>query len=286
MRKTLLASLLFAACAPAPAEVPTLNARAPLLTDAMTPSEAILDFEVGWVQVQRGALVQGGHVDVTYNQARMSDCSAPTVISSALFQPGGQLFSSDEALGFDVPADATSVGLWFQAVAPGCEQWDSNYGSNWTFPVVATAPAAVGWAGDWGSSTDRSCVHVAGVPQPLAIDEYMREEACIFIDADVWVSGVTDIADPHPEWIQAQVQWAKDDSPPTQTWLDYEGIVGNNARFRWSVPYDLRDMVDWNTASYSFQFSTDGNTWLNVAQPSGDDWTITRDFMFSLRRAF
>jgi hypothetical protein len=208
----------------------------------------------------------------------MTDCPGATVFSYALFQPGGQLFSSDEAFGFDVPEDADSVGLWFHAVAPGCEQWDSNYGLNWTFPVVASPPAGIGWVGDWGSSTNRACEHVAGVPQPIVIDEYMRERSCIFIDADVWVSGVTDVATVHPEWILAQVEWVKDATAPVDAWLDYQGIVGHNARFRWQVPYEIRNLADWSTVSYSFRFSTDGNHFTQVAQPSGADFTITRAF--------
>lgn len=132
-----LASLLLAACAPAPD--PTTELAAPLV-HKLTPPQAVLDFQAGWVQVQRGAVVRGGHVDVIYDRSRLSACTAPTVIAAARFQPGGQLFSSDEAFGFAVPLDAARVELWFHALAPGCEQWDSNYGRNWRFLVVAAAP--------------------------------------------------------------------------------------------------------------------------------------------------
>jgi len=243
-----------------------------------TVVHARLDFQVGWTSVQRGALARGGHVDVSYNAARMVDCSTATIFSYARFSPGGEQFSSDEALSFDVPADADSVALWFHAVSPTCDRWDSNYGHNWNFPVVATPPSAVGWAGDWGSSTNRACEHTAGVPEPITIDEYMRERSCIFIDADVWVPGTTDVSTPHPEWIQAQVEWAKDAQAATDTWLDYQGIVGHNARFRWSVPYEVRNIADWNSVRYAFRFTTDGTNWTHIAQPSGDDWTIVRAF--------
>jgi hypothetical protein len=273
MRIFFLAPMLFlvAACTPAPVD----DSAAAV---AAQPVHSQLYFQVGWTQLQRGALVRGGHVDVTYDRARMGACSSATVFAFARFSPGGQQFSSDEAFGFDVPGDATSVDLWFHAVSPDCNQWDSNYGNNWRFPVVATAPAAVGWAGDWGSSTNRACTHAAGVPQPITIDEYMRERSCIFIDADVWVPGTTDVSTPHPEWIQAQVDWAKDGNAATETWLDFQGMVGHNARFRWSVPYEVRNIADWSTVSYSFRFSTDGNRWTRIAQPSGDDWTIVRAF--------
>jgi hypothetical protein len=285
MRTTLILSLglVVAGCSSSPppdgAQAAALTAAAPTASPPGVAPSALLEFQVGWVQVQRGALSPGTHVDVTHDAARLSACPAPTIFSFARFLPGGETFSSDEHLSFDVPAGATSVQLWFHAVAPGCEQWDSDYGRNWRFPVVAAAPAAVGWAGDWGSSTDRACEHVAGVPQPIVIDEYMRERACIFVDADVWVPGVTDVAAAHPEWIQAQVVWAKDAQATTSDWLAFQGIVGHNARFRWSVPYELRSLADWTTAHYSFRFSSDGNAWTRSAQPSGDDWTIERAFL-------
>ncbi len=244
---------------------------------------AQLSFQVGWTSIQRGALVRGGHVDVSYDRTRMANCADATITSYARFSPGGEQASSDEAFGFDVPGDADSVALWFHAVSPTCDQWDSDYGRNWSFPVIASAPAGVGWAGDWGSSTDRSCTHGAGVPQPITIDEYMRERACIFIDADVWVAGTTDVSAPHPEWIFAEVEWAKDAQAPTDSWLDYQGIVGHNARFRWSVPYEVRNLADWSTVSHAFRFSTDGSSWTRIAQPSpspsGDDWTLVRNFV-------
>jgi hypothetical protein len=240
---------------------------------------AELDFKVGWTQVQRGAIVRGGHVDVVYERSRLpAGCADATVFANAQFRPGGERFSSDEAFGFDVPAAAQSVDLWFHALSPTCDYWDSNYGRNWRFPVVATAPAAVGWAGDWGSSTNRACAHAPGVPQPITIDEYMRERACIFVDADVWIPGVTDVSAPHPEWILAEVEWAKDAQAPSDAWLEYQGIVGHNARFRWSVPYEVRNLADWSTVRYAFRFSSDGSTWTRVAQASGADWTLVRAF--------
>jgi hypothetical protein len=278
MRGLAIACLLLVACSSAPSSPsgePFETTRAPL---ASAPVDAQLDFEVGWVQMQRGAIVQGGHVEVTYASSRMSACASPTVFSYARFDPGGELFSSDEELSFDVPAGATGVELWFHAIAPGCTQWDSNYGSNWVFPVIAASPSRIGWVGDWGSSTDRACQHGAGVPEPITIDEFMREQACIFVDADVWAPGTTDVTAPHPEWILAQVVWAKDGQAPVQGWLDYEGIVGHNARFRWSIPYEIRDMADWTTVSYSFRFSTDGINWTSAAQASGANRTIARAF--------
>ncbi len=270
-----------AACSSAPASDPAASGAAALSGASATTPQAELDFEPGWIQEQHGAIVQGGHVTVTYSTGRMGSCASATVFAYARFFPGGEEASSDESFSFDVPAGANQVQLWFHAVAPGCDQWDSNYGQNWIFPILAAAPPAVGWAGNWASSTDRACQPVAGVPEPITIDEFMREQACIFVDAEVWVPGVTDVATTHPEWILAQVQWAKDSAAPTTAWLDYEGISGHNAVFRWSIPYEVRDEADWTTVSYSFRFSTDGVAWTTIAQASGADWTIDRAFTFS-----
>jgi hypothetical protein len=122
---------------------------------------------------------------------------------------------------------------------------------------VVAQPATIGWVGDWGSSTDRACTWQPGVADPIVIDEYVRERACVFIDADVWVPGAED----HPEWIEAQAVWTKN-TTTTTAWLAPQGRVGNNQRFRFDLPYELRALNDWTTATYAFRFSTDGNRWV------------------------
>ncbi len=134
MRTRVLAALILTGCSAAsPADDST--ATSARLESVASTAEAQLEFEGGWVSAQQGTIVRGGHVDVSYDEARVSACKSPTVFKYARFQPGGEQFSSDEALGFDVPADATGVQLWFHAVAPGCDQWDSDYGRNWRFTV-------------------------------------------------------------------------------------------------------------------------------------------------------
>ena len=101
--------------------------------DAVTAAHAQLVFHTGWTDELRGTLARGGHADVTYDRARMGRCADATIFAYARFLPGGELFSSDEAFGFDVPAAANRVELWFHAVSPSCNQWDSDYGRNWRF---------------------------------------------------------------------------------------------------------------------------------------------------------
>jgi hypothetical protein len=281
MRPGLLVVVLCTSCGLSSARTGSSDEGAQTSGAETAAPHATLSFNADWTTTQRGALVQGGHVDVTHSPARLAQCPNSTVISSARFQPGGQTASSDEAFSFDIPSGATSVELWFHAVAPDCDAWDSNFGANWSFPVLAAPPPGIGWAGDWGSSTDRSCEHHAGVSEPISIDEYMRERACIFIDLDVWVPGVTDVAAAHPEYIAASVSWSKDGAAPTLEPLVYQGIAWHNARFRWSVPDAIRNHDDWSSVSYAFELSSDGVHTSRFAQDSGADRTLVRAFTFS-----
>ena len=63
------------------------------------------------------------------------------------------------------------------------------------------------------------------------------------------------------EYVLAQVEWQKDTAAPTDTWRDDVGRVGNNERFRWQLPYELRNVADGSTATYALRVSTGGRTW-------------------------
>jgi hypothetical protein len=97
-----------------------------------------------------------------------------------------------------VPAGATAVELWFHTGGRTCTSaYDSNFGRNYRFEVAPRAPAAVGWAGDWGSSFARDCARRDGIAEPVVVDGYTRERACAIAYADVWAPGVTDTAAAH-----------------------------------------------------------------------------------------
>ena len=254
-------------------------AEAPAVCPGQRPL-ATVSFLGGYTQKQHGAIVAGAELEVDYDLGRLTTCRAThdgyrfwTLDAFAQFQPSGQIVSgsvvgSNGATVYptpfvtDVPAGTTSVALWFRnASPPDCEGWDSNLGANYVFPVVANATPPIGWLSGVGGSTDRACQHADTLEDPIVIDEYARERACLFADVDVWLGGVTDGSAPHPEWLLAQVEWAKDAAAPTDTWLDDVGRVGNNERFRWQLPYELRSMADWTTATYALRFSVDGRTW-------------------------
>jgi hypothetical protein len=257
---------------------------------------ATLSFNGGYTEAQHGAIVAGDVLSVEYDLGRLTTCRAThngdrfwTLDAYARFEPDGQVVSGTVVASngssvyptpfvTDVPAGATAVALWFKnASPPDCEGWDSNFGANYVFPVVAAATAPIGWTSGVGGSTDRACQHADTLEDPIVIDEYARERACLFADVDVWIPGVTDGSAPHPEYVLAEVEWAKDGAaPPTRTWLDDVGRAGNNERFRWQLPYELRNQADWTTASYSLRVSTDGRTWTYAE--GGHTRTITRAF--------
>ena len=246
---------------------------------------ATLSFLGGYTQQQHGAIVAGDQLSVEYDLGRLTTCRDThngyrfwTLDGYAQFQPSGQIATGTVvasngptvyAVPFvsDVPAGTTSVALWFKnASPPSCEGWDSNYGANYVFPVLATAPPPIGWVSGVGGSTDRACQHADTLEDPIVIDEYARERACLFADVDVWPAS----------WVQAQVEWSKDGGAVSDVWLDDAGRVGNNERFRWQLPYELRNMADWTTASYALRVSTDGRTWTYAE--GGKKRTITRAF--------
>lgn len=121
------------------------------------PPLGTLTFGAGWTQTQSGDLVAGGRLEVDYDLSRLTTCRAThdgyrfwTLDAYAQFQPGGQLVtgtvvgsngpvSMPTPFTTSIPADATSVALWFRnASPPACEAWDSRYGANYVFAVKSS----------------------------------------------------------------------------------------------------------------------------------------------------
>ncbi len=133
----------------------------PPVTPPPPAPAATLRFRAGWSTSQDGPVVQGGQLTVAYELARLGACRgthngypAWDVVAHARFAPGGQLVQASvrgfETMNgipttsayaiparFDVPADATSVELWFENAGLWCQAWDSNLGQNYRFDVVA-----------------------------------------------------------------------------------------------------------------------------------------------------
>ena len=113
------------------------------------------------------------------------------------------------------------------------------------------------------------------------IDSWIMQRACMFVDADVYVPGLTDV-DADPAGIVAQVNYGFDDQDPVAGWLTYQGRVGNNYRYRWELPRDVLQQSSWDKITYRFRFSTDGLNWYTIGQAQGpeggDARTLLRSF--------
>lgn len=131
---------------------------APLVCPGLRPITR-LDFAADFTVAADGAIVAGDRLEVDYALARLTACRDThdgfrfwSLDAYAQFQPGGQLVTgtvvasngaASSAVPFvtDVPAGATSVALWFRNYSPpSCEGWDSSYGANYAFAVVAPQP--------------------------------------------------------------------------------------------------------------------------------------------------
>jgi len=268
-------------------------ADAPGVCPAVAP-KATLSFDGAWTTTQTGAIVPGADLTITYALDRLPSCRFSRagyqlwdIEANVKFEPSGELKTGSVTmvttpngagptrapfpLTVRVPLGTQRVQIWFRnfSAVDRCEVYDSNYGKNYWFDVVAP-PAPVGWAGDWGNGNSRACEHRAGVDEPIAIDSYLRERACLFVDADVWVPGLTDGAERHPERIWAQAELSLDGKPTTYLPLQFVDRVGNNYRYRFQLPYEVRQ-PSFTGAGYALRFSTDGNRWYRIAQAAGPD---------------
>lgn len=250
--------------------------------------QAGLVFAGDFSERQRGALVAGTRVTVDYNLGRLTTCRgthngfpAWDVIAHARFEPSGAMVSGTvrgfDAPGgvptgggfavpwqFDVPAGATSVALWFENTGIDCQVWDSNLSANYVFPVVA-APASPTWAGDVGNGFNRACEHRDGLANPMLLDSYIFERACMFIDVDVYVPGLTD-AGGNLDYVigEAVSQFTGDPGPALVAPMTVIGRVGNNARLRWQIDRSMFMYRSWSQLDATLRFSTDGVTWRTV----------------------
>jgi hypothetical protein len=253
------------------------------------PRYAGLVFEGDYRERQRGALVVGAEVTVEYNLGRLVTCRgthnglpAWDLVAHARFEPSGATVDGsvrgfDAPLGvpsgagfpvpwrFTVPSGTTSVAVWFENIGIGCQGWDSNLGADYIFPVVA-APAAPTWTGDLGNGFNRACEHRDGLASPTVLDSYVFERACMFIDADVYVPGLTDGAGGNLDYVigEAVYQFAGEDAPAISVPMTVVGRAGNNARLRWQIDRSMFLYRAWTQLDATLRFSTDGRTWLTA----------------------
>lgn len=248
-----------------------------------------LDFQSGFRTQQRGALVAGQSVTLTYALDRLTTCRgthngypAWDLRAFVRFNPSGTVVDGT-VRGFDapngvpsnagaksvpfeltIPSGTTSLEVWFKnstGAGSSCEAWDSNFGGNYVFPVSAAAPARVEWVGNAGSSFSRACSRQDGAPATTTLDSYVQQRACAFVEVDVYVPGLTDGAGPSGA-VFAQAETKLDGVALPATDLSFVGRVGNDWRFHYELPKsDLYYGPKWQTFEYGFRFSTDGKVW-------------------------
>jgi hypothetical protein len=264
----------------------------------------VVAFENGWQTKQHGALVAGRPAVLTYAFERLPQCRAthngfPAWGTTAFvrFSPGGQVLQAPVVafegvngnmagatpkavpFTFDVPAGATSMEAWFQNASGAgstCEAWDSNQGANYRFTVEPRVFQPVQWVGNAGSSFTRACSRADGVPATVALDSYIMQRACSFIEVDVYVPGLTDGGALKTEAIFAQAELKLDGQPIAFEWLVPMGRVGNDYRYHYEIPRSaLYYGHKWETFTYTLRFSTDGNSWVKDVTR-----TVTRDPTF------
>jgi hypothetical protein len=263
-----------------------------------------VEFQAGWQTLQHGALVAGQPFTLSYDIRRLEDCRgthngypAWDITASVRFAPSGQVvegsvrgFNSPTGtpsnsnavsapLDVTIPAGTTSVEVWFKnftGAGSTCVAWDSNLGTNYRFDVEAKPFAPVQWVGNAGSSFSRACSRQDGVPATVNLDSYIQSRACSFIEADVYVPGLTDGAATKPGAVYAQAVTTLDGKALPPTWLGFVSRVGNDYRYHYQLPVsELYYGPKWSTFTYALRFSTDGVTW--VQEPVR---TVTRDVTF------
>lgn len=267
---------------------------------------ATLDFSASWQQSQRGALVAGGRGVITYALDRLPTCRgthngypAWDVVAFVKFFPGGELVSGsvrgfDAPSGvpnntsaksvpfsFDVPMGATAAEVWFNnftGAGSSCSDWDSNDGANWRFTIEPKPFAPVQWVGNPGSSTTRACARAEGAPQSIRLDSYLQQRACVWVESDVYVPGLTDgVGGLKPHAIFAEVETTLDGVPFAIEPLRFTERLGNDYRFHYEIPKSalFQTPAKWSRFEYTLRFSTDGRTWTRDVTR-----VVTRDASF------
>lgn len=262
-----------------------------------------LDFTGAFTTSQRGVVVAGEPLTLTYALSRLETCRnthnghpAWDLRAFVRFNPSGTVVdgtvrgfdapngvpqaANPKSVPFtvDVPTGTTSLEVWFHNTSGAgstCQAWDSNYGANYRFVVWPTSPGRVDWVGNAGSSFSRTCSRTDGVPATVTMDSYLRERACAFVETDVYAPGVTDSGNTGVG-VFAQAELFLDGAPFAVTDLQFLSRIGNDWRYQWQLPKtELFYAPKWRTLEYRFRFSTDGRTWTRDVTR-----TVVRDVSF------
>lgn len=197
--------------------------------DASCPAVAgTIHFQSDWQETLIGSLHADGWLAVDYSLDRLPECRgthnghpAWDTLASVRFLPSGEVVTAsvrelesvngtptnsahEKPLEVKIPADATSVELWFHnysGAGQSCDTWDSNFGSNYVFEILPamTDPRCQNietWSEHWG-----------GVPTCVA---YELSEQVDATHCELYVSGFGNGHEGHYgipfDWLEAYVE--------------------------------------------------------------------------------
>lgn len=217
---------------------------------AVTPTPpARVVFHADHSEEQIGGIVPGGELRVEYDVNRLTTCRHSQggnplwdINAHVRWEPSGELTAAsvrDGAATFTVPIGATRVALWFENTsASGCQAWDSNFGANYPFDVLAPPV----WAGNTmvriSRDTDDPCTGGGGI-DGFQFGTWARQRAA-YTNAcvQVYQPGVTDV-DGIEVWrrLDVSVRWrgAGTDVAYRSEPVSFDRRIGNDARFAFNL---------------------------------------------------
>jgi len=245
---------LASGCA-APATTEPANDAEVGTSEAALGEAGTLTFGANFQVEVTGSLSKGKKVRVAYDASRLTACRGdfngkPGWTITGYWKIGSGDVHSFEAGGFS-PSNGTDqpvlaldqsgdLQIWFQNNNRwGCSAYDSNFGSNYHFPVQAAANEP-GWLGNVRYITSRQTCNgpcesdLRDVQGDVLFDTGTRERAAIkALYFEAWKQGVTDF-DNADLWRQLDVQIHSrvvGAAAFTTAYVGFDRRTGNNARY-------------------------------------------------------
>ena len=232
--------------------------------EALEPgSEHAIVLAADWSVTVRGELREGARVRIEYDPERLTGCRGTYygreawAIHVAYRIDGGEVrrqHLAPDAPGMTDPyvvLDARGeLEMWFENTSRwGCIAYDSDYGRNYRFEVLAPA-GEPDWVGEGASVISRATCGGGPCPEtrrPLedgfVFDTAARQRALIAkLYFQVWEPGVTDFDNPDL-WRELDVRMRyryRHDGPWQERYVNFDARVGNDARYA----VDLRRELD------------------------------------------
>ncbi|MBU1243022.1 hypothetical protein KKD52_11545 [Myxococcota bacterium] len=245
------------------AGVCSLVPQAPVIDPLAAAPRATISFPAAGSPELTGRLVAGGVVTVVYEPERMTTCRdthngypAWDLRAFVKFNPSGVVLDQSVRsfvtnngtptttafalpADFIIPADTTSLELWFWNSGIGggyaCQDYDSQAGANYPYAVFP----APGWIGGAKIMLSRSASQLcqSDAPDyngPFSFGSWERTRTTFTsLCFEVWQEGVTDLANPNL-WqdldVQVHYRYAGQEAFATE-YVSLFDQVGNNARY-------------------------------------------------------